>query len=83
MVNLAVGPVALTLVMVGHEKITTIGVVCGAILNIILNFAFIPKWGIEGAAAATSISTIVWNVILVIWLYKKSGIHTTVLGKIK
>lgn len=83
LINLSVGPVALSLIMTGHEKITTVGVVSGAVINIVLNFLLIPKWGIEGAAFATSISMIIWNVILVIWLYKKSGINSTVLGKTK
>jgi len=77
------GPVALILVMTGYEKIVSLGVGFGTFINIILNFMLIPKWGMEGAAVATSCSMLVWNILLVIWAYNKIGIHSTVLGKIK
>lgn len=37
--------------------------VLGVILNILLNIVLIPRYGIEGAAFATSFSMILWNVI--------------------
>lgn len=83
LINIARGPVALTLVMTGHERITAIGVGFGAVLNILLNFILIPKWGMEGAAVATTCSMILWITILVVWIYNKIGIHSTVLGRIR
>jgi O-antigen/teichoic acid export membrane protein len=60
--------------MTGYQKYTFIGVAVSAILNIILNAALIPQWGAEGAAMATAISTVVWNILLVSFVQKKLNI---------
>lgn len=61
------GPVEGLLSVTGHHDWVagTMGV--GALANIILNVVLIPRWGILGAAAATSVSiaaTVVWMYIL-------------------
>ncbi len=80
-VNASMGSVGLLLVMTGHEKSAAIGVGISAALNVILNALFIPKWGDAGAAIATASSMVTWNILLAIWVYKKLGIHSTVLGE--
>ena len=82
LISIAMGPVVLLLTMTGNERYAAIGVGIGAALNVILNAFFIPLWGIEGAALATTGSIILWNSILAIWVYKRLGIHATVLGRI-
>jgi len=77
-----IGSVALLLNMTGHEQDTAKGIGISAGLNIILNMALIPIWGIEGAAAATAISTVAWHILLAVWVYRRIGIHSTALGKI-
>ena len=47
--------------MTGHQNEAAMGIGVGAGLNIVLNLLFIPKWGIEGAAMATTMSIVVWN----------------------
>lgn len=52
------------LTMTGHERHIIISATFCSLMNIILNYLFIPKWGIEGAAFATSFSNIFlhfWN----------------------
>lgn len=52
------------LAMTGHERHIIVSASTCSVLNVILNFLFIPRWGIEGAAFATSISNVVmhfWN----------------------
>ncbi len=44
--------------------------VVGAILNILLNWIFIPKWGIAGAAMATMLATMVQSAA--IWVMSKN-----------
>lgn len=40
--------------------------VCGALMNVLLNFALIPIWGINGAAVASLITQIFTNIIMLI-----------------
>jgi O-antigen/teichoic acid export membrane protein len=44
------------LISMGRERINLMLNVCGAALNILLNFWFIPQWGFVGAAWATTIT---------------------------
>ena len=83
LVNASMGSVGVILNMTGYERDSARGVAIGAGINIVLNLTFIPVWGIEGAACATAISMIVWNILLVIWVYKRLGIHSTVLGQLE
>jgi O-antigen/teichoic acid export membrane protein len=83
LVNAFTGSVALLLIMTGYDKCTAIGVGFSAILNIILNAVFIPRWSAEGAALATAISMIFWNLILIYYAQQKLRINSTPLNVIK
>lgn len=78
--NVAAGSVGLILVMTGHEKEASIGFSAGAVANVILNLILIPKWSKEGAAIATAISTVMWNLVMAWFVWKKLGLYTTALG---
>ncbi len=82
LVNASVGSVGLLLIMTGHERDSAWGIGLGAIANVILNFLLIPPWGIDGAAIATSSSMVIWNIILMWFVWKRLGIFSTALGKI-
>lgn len=56
--------------MMGQEKKATKGILFGAITGIVLNFYLIPKYGIIGAAIASSVALILWNTILFILTIK-------------
>ncbi|MCU4137989.1 MAG: Membrane protein involved in the export of O-antigen and teichoic acid [Thermodesulfobacteria bacterium] len=45
-------------------------------INIMLNFSLIPSLGPKGAAIATAISMITWNVILWWFVRKRLGINS-------
>lgn len=45
------------------------------IVNISLNLLWIPPFGIVGAALATMVSFVVWNLITSSWLYYTEGLH--------
>ena len=81
LVNASTGAVALLLNMTGYQKYTFIGVAISAVINVILNSLLIPQWGVEGAATATAISTIIWNVLLVIFVRQRLGINMNPLSK--
>ncbi|NYJ28861.1 lipopolysaccharide biosynthesis protein [Allomuricauda sp. ARW1Y1] len=48
--------------------------VCLAALTIFLNYLLIPKWGLEGAAAASFISIFIFNTVKVVFVKMKFGI---------
>jgi len=54
------------LAMTGHEKIVARNLAAGAILNISLNFALIPSFGMEGAAFASLFSSLLLGIALLI-----------------
>lgn len=66
--------------MTGHENFTAIIGWLSIGLNIFFNAFLIPKWGIEGAALATSISTFLGSFINLIAVRQKLGIDATIVG---
>ncbi len=80
LVNVGVGSVGLILNMSGNEKFTAFGVGLGAALNITLNAALIPLYGIEGAALATATSLIIWNLVLWILVRRRTGLRPSAFG---
>lgn len=63
-VNAVTGSVGYLLNMTGHERDTAKGVAIAALLNVLLNIILIPRWGMNGAAIATAVSLITWNLLL-------------------
>jgi len=62
--------------MSGSEKAAQNILLISTILNIGLNLILIPFYGILGAAIATTSTTILWNLIAVIYIYNKFGFLT-------
>ncbi|WP_456399498.1 flippase [Persephonella sp.] len=62
-VNAAVGSVGYILQMTGKQKIFQNIIFLASIINLILNFVFIPKIGIIGAAIASAIAVSFINII--------------------
>lgn len=75
-----IGPVGLLLEMTGHEKQAAFRMAFTAILNVILNAALIPKFGINGAAMATIISLIISQIILRKFVSTQLGIECSLLS---
>ncbi len=67
------GPVVFTMIMSAHEKITMNITLAAAALNIALNAALIPAYGIEGAALATILSINLKNAALT-WHMRKTRV---------
>lgn len=81
-VNAGSGPVALLLNMTGYERYTLRGVGVSTILNIVLNIILIPKYGITGAAVASALTLVVWNLMLVYFVARKLGINSSVINSL-
>lgn len=74
LINAVTGPVGLLLSLGGHERRSTTVYGCCALFNVLLNCICIPRFGMTGAAVATSSSLIVANVWLAILVVKHMGI---------
>ena len=79
--NVASGVGGLLLVVTGHERNAAAAIGGGTAANIVASFALCPRWGSEGAAVAFAIGMAVWNVWMLVILYRKVGIDGSVLGK--
>lgn len=75
MIHNALGPNGLTLVSIGRPLSTFAFTGIAAVVNVALNMALIPTYGITGAAAATATSYVAVNLLRSWWLYKNSGVH--------
>ncbi|MCW8933006.1 MAG: oligosaccharide flippase family protein [Gammaproteobacteria bacterium] len=82
-INAILGPVGFLLSQTSYEKTVMKTLFLAVLLNIILNLLLIPDYGIEGAALATSISIISWNVILYYKVRQYLGIDASGLFKIR
>jgi len=76
LVNSAAGSVGFLLNMTGHEKDTARGVALAAGINIVLNFLLIPQLGSKGAAIATAVSMMTWNIVLWWLVRRRLGVNS-------
>ncbi|MFC7356140.1 oligosaccharide flippase family protein [Jejudonia soesokkakensis] len=76
LINSFTGPVWNIMQMTGQQKALSKILIITLIVNIFLNIVLIKEYGIEGAAIATGISIILWNITATVYIYKKLGIRT-------
>lgn len=73
--NGAAGSVGLILTMSGKQDIMMYNTFGVCILNIILNYILIPRYGMIGASVATGISIIILNIIMLVEVYLLMKMH--------
>lgn len=78
-VNALAGSVGNLLAMTGHQTVVVRVMATSAVLNVLMNLLLIPAWGIEGAAVATAVTTVLWNVALSYFVWIRLGIRATAL----
>jgi len=78
--NSMFGSAGLLLNMTRFESDTLKGVLVGAVVNVALNAFLIPPFGVEGAAWATTLSIIVWNLMLWQAARRRLCLDTSALG---
>lgn len=66
--------------MSGYEKGSLVTLVLASLCNVILNWLFIPLWGMLGAASATLVSIVFRKIVLWILVYKFLKIDSSALG---
>jgi len=75
-VNILCGSVGYILMMTEKQNIFKNIMIFATCINIILNIILIPLYSINGAAIASSVSLILWNVISFSYIYRKYNIST-------
>ena len=77
------GSVTNVMIMTKLEKYAALSAGISAILNVIMNFIFIPAYGVIGCCIATTISTIFYNLLSSIIVIRKLKLNTTILAIIR
>ena len=75
--NAIFGPCGQLLAMTGHQRVLAQLLAIAAGVNVISNLVLIPTFGMEGAAAATSITLILWNSAVAVAAVRLVGVRST------
>lgn len=76
--NVALGSTGYILTMAKKESLVMLSIVAGIVVNILLNYLLLPTLGITGAAISTSASIVVWNLMMLIFVKRTTGINPTI-----
>lgn len=74
------GSTSLLLTMTGHQVLVAKVVGASAAVDILLHIVLVPRFGILGAATATTATMVLWNVALVYCVFNRMRINPTVLS---
>lgn len=75
------GSAGFLMTMTGHHREAARVFFAALVLNVILNLILIPSFGAAGAATATAISKVAWNVALTIYSIAFLRLNPTFFGK--
>ena len=70
LINAFTGVGGYMMTMTGYQNQAAWIIGISALLNISLNWLLIPIWSIEGAAIATTTTTILWNTVFALFVWK-------------
>jgi O-antigen/teichoic acid export membrane protein len=73
--RVVVGPNGATIKAINRTKVDLLASIAGVLSNIVLNFILIPRLGFSGAAVATAVSYLIFNVVDSTVVYLSTGIH--------
>jgi len=76
MINAFCGSVGVYLNMTNKQTTFQWIIASAVVVNVFLNWMLIPRYGMQGAAIATSASMIMWNVTAVLYVYWKDKTAT-------
>ena len=78
LVNALCGCVGFLLTMTGNERVAAKIVFCASLSNLLLNAILIPSLGLLGAACATALTTVLWNVWMLVEVRKRLRVNPTI-----
>ncbi len=79
LVNALAGPVGFLMTMTGRQNTAARILAVHAVMNLALNAALIPPFGIEGAAVATGVTRASWNLVMAIAVWRTMRLRATIL----
>jgi O-antigen/teichoic acid export membrane protein len=65
--------------MTGNQDTAAWILALHAVLNLALNVILIPRFGIEGAAVATALTRVSWNVVMALVAWRRLRLRATIL----
>ena len=74
-IDMAAGSNGELIIMSRHYQFNVVAIASLALLTILSNYLFIPIFGINGAALASLISLLIFNVVKMGYIWKKFGTH--------
>lgn len=77
LVNVLAGPTGVLLNMTGHERVMVRAIGLSAAVGVIAAFMLIPHYGGLGAAVASAMALVVWNIYTAISVYYRLGIKVS------
>ena len=77
-INVITGSVINLMTMTKYQKETLYVFSMSLVFNLVLNLVLIPIYGMEGAAWATGITTIVWNITALLLIRKKLKVDPSI-----
>jgi O-antigen/teichoic acid export membrane protein len=75
-INVISGPVGVILKMTHYQNALFLMILISIITNLVLNVIWIPKFGILGAASATAISIVIFNLLAIIFIRRKLNFYS-------
>jgi O-antigen/teichoic acid export membrane protein len=78
-ISAAAGPVGFLMTMTRYEREASWFLGVSALLNVLLSVALIPVLGLIGAAIASAVSTIAWNLSALVFVRTRLDVNPTVL----
>jgi O-antigen/teichoic acid export membrane protein len=74
LVTAMAGSASFLLLLTGHQNQTMKVYAASVVISLALNFALIPAWGPVGAAIASVVTTVFWNIALVIIVKRRLNV---------
>jgi O-antigen/teichoic acid export membrane protein len=79
-IQVVLGSTGTLLMMTGNERHSAYGLSIAVIINVVLNAALIPPYGVIGASAATTISTVLTQALLWSIAKRRLGLDSSAIG---
>lgn len=75
--NALMGSVGVVLNMSGYESDTARAVILSVVVNLLVGISLIPSYGVNGAAAASAVALVTWNLYLAVLVRLRVGVNPT------
>ena len=75
----SIGPAETLLIMAGQQRICAWVYTAAFVINVILNFTFVPMFGLIGAASATALALVAETLMLFVITYTRLGLVCSIL----